>query len=74
MDSEFDVPKAMERFTATIKWREEFKIESLLTETFPEDVFGNVGYIYGKDKDGRPLTYVLLLTVRVHPGLTHWRL
>lgn len=56
MNSEFDVQKAMERLTATIKWREEFKVESLLTETFPVEVFGNVGHVYGRDKEGRPIT------------------
>lgn len=59
--SEFNIQKAMERLSATIKWREEYKIESLLTETFPDDVFGKVGYVYGHDKGGRPLTYVISL-------------
>lgn len=42
----------------TLKWRIEFKVDEILKEEFPEDVFGNVGYIYGKDKGSRPVTYV----------------
>lgn len=48
----------MERLSATLKWREEFNIEGLLNETFPDEVFGKVGYIYGRDKEGRSITYV----------------
>ena len=56
---DFDVQKAIERFSATVKWRQEFKVESLLTETFPEEVFGKVGHVFGRDKEGRPITYVV---------------
>ena len=42
----------------TLKWRAEFKPDGLVNEKFPEDVFGNVGHIYGRDKDGRPVTCV----------------
>jgi len=55
--TDFDVQKAMERFSATVKWRHQFKIESLLTETFPEEVFGKVGHVFGHGKEGRPITY-----------------
>ncbi|KAF8315464.1 hypothetical protein DL93DRAFT_2079271 [Clavulina sp. PMI_390] len=55
--TDLNVQKATERLIATLKWREEFNIEGLLTETFPEDIFGNIGYIFGRDKEGRPLTY-----------------
>jgi len=41
----------------TLKWRHEFKVDELKTETFPEDVFGKVGVISGRDKEGRPVTY-----------------
>ena len=43
---------------ATLKWRQEFKIDELLSEEFPEDVFGGVGKVFGHDKEGRPVTYV----------------
>ena len=42
----------------TLKWRAEFKMDEILKEEFPNDVFGNLGHIYGKDKGGRPVTFV----------------
>ena len=48
---------------STLKWREEFKIDELVNEEFPQDLFGSVGHIFGKDKDGRPVTYVPLAVV-----------
>jgi hypothetical protein len=39
----------------TLRWREEFDIKAALVEDFPEDIFGNVGYISGHDKEGRPV-------------------
>ena len=41
---------------STLKWREEFKADGILTEEFPLDIFGSVGHLFGKDKDGRPVT------------------
>ena len=41
--------------TDTLKWREEFKIDELMTEEFPADVFGQLGHISGVDKGGRPV-------------------
>ena len=41
--------------TNTLKWREEFNIEAALKEEYPEDIFGTLGYISGKDKEGRPV-------------------
>ena len=43
----------------TLKWRVEFKTDEIVKEEFPQDVFGNLGHIYGKDKGGRPITYVV---------------
>lgn len=45
----------------TLKWRREFKVEELKIEDFPQDIFGNLGHIYGKDKEGRPVKWVLIL-------------
>ena len=42
----------------TLKWRKEFDMESLMTETFDDDIFGKIGYIAGHDKEGRPVRYV----------------
>ena len=44
---------------ATLKWRQEFDIDAVRAESFPEDVFGKLGVVAGKDKDGRPVTYNL---------------
>ena len=44
-------------FVETLRWRDTFKPEETLKETFPEEVFGKVGYVFGKDKEGRPVTY-----------------
>ncbi|KAJ2910747.1 Non-classical phosphatidylinositol transfer protein (PITP) [Coemansia aciculifera] len=52
-----DIPLARQMLTNTLKWRAEFNIATLLDEEFPEDVFGNVGYIFGHDEQGRPVTY-----------------
>ncbi|PIA14997.1 CRAL/TRIO domain-containing protein, partial [Coemansia reversa NRRL 1564] len=52
-----DVEKAREMLTNTLKWRAEFGVDGILEETFPEDVFGKVGYLYGHDTAGRPVTY-----------------
>ncbi|KAG8799216.1 Non-classical phosphatidylinositol transfer protein (PITP) [Serendipita sp. 398] len=48
---------AKDMLVSTLKWRKEFKVEGITSEQFPEDVFGKVGVICGKDKGGRPVTY-----------------
>ncbi|KAJ2672762.1 Non-classical phosphatidylinositol transfer protein (PITP) [Coemansia sp. RSA 1085] len=52
-----DLKLAREMLVNTLKWRAEFGVEGILQEEFPKDVFGNVGYLYGHDNDGRPVTY-----------------
>ncbi|KAJ2612643.1 Non-classical phosphatidylinositol transfer protein (PITP) [Coemansia sp. RSA 1365] len=52
-----DVKLAREMLTNTLKWRAEFGVDGILEESFPEDVFGKVGYLYGHDTAGRPVTY-----------------
>ena len=39
---------------ATLRWRDEFKVEDAMKETFP-DVFNGFGHVYGHDKEGRPI-------------------
>lgn len=39
---------------ATLRWRDEFKVEDAMKETFP-DVFNGFGHVYGHDKEGRPV-------------------
>ena len=48
---------------ATLKWRETFKPEEAVTEEFPADIFGQLGHVYGHDKEGRPVTCVLSLSL-----------
>ena len=50
--------------TETLKWRAEFKIDEVMQETFDKDVFGKLGRVYGKDKEGRPVTYNLYGAVK----------
>jgi len=49
--------EARNMFVSTLRWRDTFKADELLNEKFPEDVFGKLGYVFGKDKEGRPVTY-----------------
>jgi hypothetical protein len=42
----------------TLRWREEFKIEEAMKETYP-DIFDRFGHLYGRDKEGRPVAYCL---------------
>ncbi|TRM65468.1 CRAL-TRIO domain-containing protein [Schizophyllum amplum] len=52
-----NVAEAKTMLTNTLKWRQEFGIEAALKEEYPKDVFGSLGYISGKDKQGRPVVY-----------------
>jgi len=51
--------EATEMLVNTLRWRQEIKIDEVMKEEFPSDIFGNLGHIYGKDKGGRPVTYNL---------------
>ncbi|KAJ3932874.1 MAG: CRAL-TRIO domain-containing protein [Lentinula lateritia] len=44
-------------FIATLRWRDQFNVEAACKEAFPQDVFGQLGHIYGQDKAGRPVVY-----------------
>ncbi|KAJ6581194.1 CRAL-TRIO domain-containing protein [Mycena capillaripes] len=48
---------ASEMFVATLRWRDEFKVDDAVKEEFPQDVYGQLGHIYGRDKEGRPVVY-----------------
>ena len=41
---------------STLKWREEFKIDELVADESIREPFSSVGFLYGKDKGGRPVT------------------
>jgi hypothetical protein len=53
-----NVDEADKMLVATLRWREEFKVEEAVKEEFPQEIFGNLGHVYGKDKEGRPVVYV----------------
>ena len=53
---ELNVENAANMMISTFKWRNEFKTDELVTEEFPQDVFGPVGHIFGTDKVRRPVT------------------
>ncbi|KAJ7491906.1 CRAL TRIO domain-containing protein [Mycena latifolia] len=52
-----NVTAASEMFVETLRWRDEFKVDDALKEEFPADVFGKLGHIFGRDKEGRPVVY-----------------
>lgn len=41
---------------STLKWREEFKVDELIGDESLREEFRSVGRVFGKDKDGRPVT------------------
>ncbi|KAI0730962.1 CRAL-TRIO domain-containing protein [Earliella scabrosa] len=61
---ELRVKDAAEMLVATLKWRDEFKIDEIMKEEFDPEVFGKLGKVFGKDKDGRPVTYNLYGAVK----------
>ncbi|KAL0955266.1 hypothetical protein HGRIS_004156 [Hohenbuehelia grisea] len=48
---------AKDMMVATLRWRDQFGVEKAMKEEFPDDVFGQLGHVYGKDKEGRPVVY-----------------
>ncbi|KAH8997785.1 CRAL-TRIO domain-containing protein [Lactarius hatsudake] len=51
-----NVTEAKTMMIATLRWRDEFKVEDAMKETFP-DVFNGFGHVYGHDKEGQPVVY-----------------
>lgn len=58
---DLDVTKAQAMLVSTLKWRHEFKVDEIANETFPEDVFGPVGRMFGTDKERRPITCAVIV-------------
>jgi len=54
---ETKVEPAQTMFIETLRWRHTFRASETVKEEFPEDVFGKLCYVYGKDKGNRPITY-----------------
>ncbi|KAJ8495297.1 hypothetical protein ONZ45_g12922 [Pleurotus djamor] len=50
---------AEDMMVATLRWRDQFNVDAAMKETFPEEIFGQLGHVYGKDKEGRPVVYNL---------------
>ncbi|KDQ51036.1 hypothetical protein JAAARDRAFT_62786 [Jaapia argillacea MUCL 33604] len=53
------VYEAKEMLISTLRWRQSFNVDAANKEEFDEDIFGSLGYIFGKDKEGRPIVYNL---------------
>ena len=53
---ELNVENARKMLVDTLRWREEFNVEEATSAEYPADVFGKLSHIYGKDKEGRPVT------------------
>ncbi|KAF8268681.1 CRAL-TRIO domain-containing protein [Lactarius quietus] len=51
-----NVTEAKTMMIATLRWRDEFKVEDAMKETYP-DVLNAFGHVYGHDKEGRPIVY-----------------
>ena len=54
-DRNLNVRDARDMFISTLRWRKNFDMEAVMKEEFPQDVFGELGHIYGTDKEGRPI-------------------
>ncbi|KAF9245366.1 CRAL-TRIO domain-containing protein [Melanogaster broomeanus] len=51
--------EAQNMFISTLRWRQSFNVEAAMNEKFPDEVFGQLGKIYGRDKQRHPVTYNL---------------
>ncbi|KZV66321.1 CRAL/TRIO domain-containing protein [Peniophora sp. CONT] len=56
---DLNVELAKEMMVHTLRWRDEFGVDAAIQETFPDDIFGNLGHIYGRSKKNEPITYNL---------------
>ncbi|KAF8586320.1 CRAL/TRIO domain-containing protein [Ramaria rubella] len=53
------VTEAQSMLISTLRWRVSFKLDEVMSEEFPSDVFGQLARVHGQDKGGRPVTYNL---------------
>ncbi|PFH51859.1 hypothetical protein AMATHDRAFT_58391 [Amanita thiersii Skay4041] len=53
------VRDARNMFVSTLRWRVSFNVDAAMKEEFPQEIFGRLGHVYGKDKEGRPVVYNL---------------
>ncbi|GJE90290.1 SEC14 family lipid-binding protein [Phanerochaete sordida] len=54
---ELKVKDAETALTATLRWRDEMKIDEIMAEEFDEKIYGRAGRNFGHDKEGRPVSY-----------------
>ncbi|KAG8902492.1 Non-classical phosphatidylinositol transfer protein (PITP) [Tulasnella sp. 408] len=52
-----DIEAAQQQLIDTLKWRHTFRASDTVNEVFPDEIFGKLCHNYGKDKDGRPISY-----------------
>jgi len=52
------VDESYKMLVETLRWRQEFKIEEVMKEEFPDSLQA-LGRMYGHDKEGRPVAYNL---------------
>ena len=53
---ELNMENATNMMISTLKWREEFEVDEFATDDSLQKAFSSVGCVFGKDKDGRPVT------------------
>ncbi|KAH0836536.1 CRAL-TRIO domain-containing protein [Lanmaoa asiatica] len=51
--------EAKDMFISTLRWRDSFNVDAAMKEEFPDEVFGKLGKVHGRDKVGHPVTYNL---------------
>ncbi|KAF5383626.1 hypothetical protein D9615_003559 [Tricholomella constricta] len=51
------IPDAREMLVSTLRWRTSINLDAVMKEEFPQNIFGGVGHIFGRDKEGRPVVY-----------------
>ena len=68
---ELKVHDAQTALVATLRWRDEMKIDEIMKEEFPEKVFGGAGRNFGHDKQGHPVTCVLQLSYHSRVAKAH---
>ncbi|KAI9487002.1 MAG: CRAL-TRIO domain-containing protein [Benjaminiella poitrasii] len=53
-----ELPVAREMLVNMLKWRKEFKVDSILEEEFDTSIFNDsIGFLYKTDKENCPVTY-----------------
>ena len=53
-----NVQEARAMLVKTLRWREHFGVAAAMKEEFPEELFGQLGRLFGRDKGGRPVMCV----------------